>query len=151
MGQLRTGARRRRACRRGCGRQARWYAKEHTGIIQSLRELTAGRFRDGGVARVLVMEFWTGGKAPTLADFARAWTKANANKHRLVTAEYAYLTDLEHKRAGGKWKSLRKANAKSALQTHARIAEAFMLEIGAEHPGHEVDGVRPADPSRSSS
>ena len=27
----------------------RWYAKEHTGILRSLRELTAGRFRDGAV------------------------------------------------------------------------------------------------------
>ena len=64
----------------------RWYAKEHTGIIQSLRELTAGRFRDGAVARVVVMEFWTRGKAPTLAEFARAWTKSSANKDRLLTA-----------------------------------------------------------------
>jgi hypothetical protein len=40
------------------------------------------------------------GKAPTLADFARAWTDANGNKHRLLTAEYAYLTDLRHKRVG---------------------------------------------------
>jgi hypothetical protein len=64
-----------------------------TGIIRCLRELTSGRFRDGAVARVLAMEFWTNGKAPTLADFARAWTKADANKHELLTAEYAYLTD----------------------------------------------------------
>src|SRR6185436_2733475 len=49
----------------------RWYSKEHTGVIRSLRELTDGRFRDGAVARVLVMEFWTNGKAPTLADFAQ--------------------------------------------------------------------------------
>jgi hypothetical protein len=101
----------------------RWYSKEHTGIIRSLRELTAGRFRDGAVARVLAMEFWMRGKAPTLADFARAWTNANANKHRLLTAEYAYLTDLKHKRAGSEWKSLRKAKAESALQTLARIAQ----------------------------
>ena len=53
----------------------RWYSKEHTGILRSLRELTDGRFRDGAVARVLAMEFWTRGEAPTLADFARAWTK----------------------------------------------------------------------------
>src|SRR5687767_10143209 len=45
----------------------RWYSKEHTGIIRSLRELTAGRFRDGAVARMLAMEFWMHGKAPTLA------------------------------------------------------------------------------------
>ena len=99
----------------------RWYAKEHSGILRSLGELTAGRFRDGAVARVLVMEFWTLGKAPRLADFARAWTNANANRDLLLTAEYAYLTDLQHKQAGSDWKSRRIAKAKSALQTLAGI------------------------------
>jgi hypothetical protein len=100
----------------------RWYAKEHMGIIQSLRELTEGRFQDGAVARVLAMEFWTRGEAPTLEEFARAWTKARAREHRLITAEYAYLTDLKSKRAGSDWKRLRKAKAKSALQTLAKIS-----------------------------
>ena len=100
----------------------RWYSKEHTGIMRSLRELTDDRFRDGAVARVLAMEFWTRGEAPTLEEFAQAWTTAKAGEDRLLTAEYAYLTDLKHKRAGTEWKSLRKAKAKSALQTLARIA-----------------------------
>ena len=100
----------------------RWYSKEHAGILRSLEDLTDGRFRDGAIARVVVMEFWTRGEAPTLAEFARAWTKAKADEHRLLTAEYAYLTDLKHKRAGSEWKSLRKAKAESALQTLARIA-----------------------------
>jgi hypothetical protein len=100
----------------------RWYSKEHTGIMRSLRELTDGRFQNGAVARVLAMEFWTRGEAPTLEEFARAWTRAKADEHRLLTAEYAYLTDLKHKRAGTEWKSLRKAKAKSALQTLAKIA-----------------------------
>src|SRR5581483_2111968 len=78
----------------------RWYAKEHAGVLRSLAELTDGRFRDGAAARVLAMEFWTRGEAPTLAEFARAWTGAKADQHRLLTAEYAYLTDLKHKRAG---------------------------------------------------
>ena len=100
----------------------RWYSKEHTGIIRSLHELTEGRFQDGAVARVLAMEFWTRGEAPTLEEFARAWTRAKADERRLLTPEYAYLTDLQHKRAGGEWKKLRKAKAQSALQTLARIA-----------------------------
>src|SRR6267378_7659363 len=37
----------------------RWYAKEFEGVMRLLRDLTAGRFRDGAVARVLAMEFWT--------------------------------------------------------------------------------------------
>ena len=100
----------------------RWYAKEHQGVIQLLRDLTAGRFRDGAVARVLAMRFWTRGEAPTFEAFARSWTKAQAETHRMLTPEYAYLTDLKHQRANGDWKALRKAKAKSALETLARIA-----------------------------
>jgi hypothetical protein len=100
----------------------RWYAKEHTSILRTLGELTNGRFRDGAVARVLAMQFWTRGEAPALAEFARAWTRAQASGPQLVTAEYAYLTDLKRKRAGSDWKSLRKAKAESALQTLAKIA-----------------------------
>ena len=100
----------------------RWYAKEHHGVLRLLRDLTAGRFRDGAVARVLAMEFWTRGEAPTFEEFARSWTKAKAEQHRLLTPEYAYLTDLKYQRAGGDWKRLRKAKARSALKTLARIA-----------------------------
>ena len=100
----------------------RWYAKEHTDVIRLLRDLTDGRFKDGAVARVLAMEFWTRGEAPTFAEFARSWTKAKAEEHRLLTPEYAYLTDLKHQRAEGDWKALRKAKAQSALKTLKRIA-----------------------------
>jgi hypothetical protein len=100
----------------------RWYAKEFDGVMRLLRDLTAGRFRDGAVARVVAMDFWTRGKAPTFEEFARSWTKAKAEQHRLLTPEYAYLTDLRHQRANGDWKALRKAKARSALQTLSRIA-----------------------------
>jgi hypothetical protein len=98
----------------------RWYAKEHTRVIRVLRELTAGRFRDGAVARVLAMEFWTRGEAPTFEEFARSWSRAKTED--LLTPEYAYLTDLKQQRADGDWKALRTAKAKSALKTLARIA-----------------------------
>ena len=100
----------------------RWYAKEHESVIRLLRDLTSGRFKDGAVARVLAMEFWTRGLAPTLDEFARSWTKAKLDEHRLLTPEYAYLTDLQHQRADGNWKALRKAKAQSALETLDRIA-----------------------------
>ena len=100
----------------------RWYAKEYEGVMRLLRDLTAGRFRDGAVARVLAMEFWTRGEAPTFEEFARSWTKAKTAQLRLLTPEYAYLTDLRHQRADGDWKALRKVKAKSALETLARIA-----------------------------
>ena len=98
----------------------RWYAKEHEGVIRELRRLTGGEFKDGAAARVVAMEFWTRGTAPTLSEFARAWSKARERMR--VTPEYAYLTDLEQGRADGDWKALRKAKAKSALATLARIA-----------------------------
>ena len=62
--------------------------------LRSLGELTDGQFRDGAVAQVLAMEFWTRGEAPTLAEFARAWTQAKADEHRLLTAEYSVLTKV---------------------------------------------------------
>jgi hypothetical protein len=102
----------------------RWYAKEHKGVIRLLSDLTNGRFKDGAVARVLAMEFWTRGEAPTFAEFARSWTKAKTEEHRLLTPEYAYLTDLKHQRADGDWKALRKAKAQSALETLQKIAPA---------------------------
>jgi hypothetical protein len=99
----------------------RWYAKEFGRVMRLLRDLTGGRFRDGAVARVVAMEFWTRGEAPTFEEFARSWTKAKAEEHRLLTPEYAYLTDLRDKRVGDDWKAMRKAKAKSALETLARI------------------------------
>jgi len=99
----------------------RWYAKEFTGVLRLLRGLTSGRFKDGAVARILAMEFWARGEAPTFEEFARSWTKAKARQHQLLTPEYAYLTDLRHHRADADWKDVRKAKAKSALKTLARI------------------------------
>ena len=113
----------------------RWYAKEFEGVMRLLRDLTGGRFRDGAVARVVAMEFWTRGEAPTFEEFARSWTKAKAEEHRLLTPEYAYLTDLRHKRAGGDWKALRKAKAKSALETLARIAPVRAALSVLKRPG----------------
>ena len=63
----------------------RWYAKELAGVMRLLRDLTGGRFRDAAVARVLAMEFWTRGEAPTFEEFARSWTKAKGEEGRLLT------------------------------------------------------------------
>jgi hypothetical protein len=48
--------------------------------------------------------------------------KAKTEEHRLLTPEYAYLTDLKHRRVVDNWKALRTAKANSALKTLARIA-----------------------------
>jgi hypothetical protein len=100
----------------------RWYAKEFEGVMRLLRDLTGGRFRDGAIARVVAMDFWTRGQAPTFEEFASAWTKTKAEQHRMLTPEYAYLTDLRHQRAGGDWKAVRRAKARSALKMLVRIA-----------------------------
>jgi hypothetical protein len=86
--------------------------------------LTDDRFQNGALVRVLAMKFWTRGEAPTFAEFARSWTTAKTEEHRLLTPEYAYLTDLKHNRASSDWKAQRNAKAKSALKTLARIAPA---------------------------
>ena len=67
----------------------RWYAKEFEGVMRLLRNLTDGRFRDGAVARVLAMDFWTRGKAPTLEEFARSWAQAKAERHTLLTPAHS--------------------------------------------------------------
>lgn len=99
----------------------RWYAKEHKGVLRLLRDLTAGTFQDGAVARVVVMALWTRGQAPTFEEFARSWMKAKREEHRLLTPEYAYLTDRKHRRANDDWKTLRVAHSESALKTLAAI------------------------------
>jgi hypothetical protein len=106
----------------------RWYAKEAKGVIRLLHRLTDGRFEDGAVARVLAMRYWTRGEAPTIEEFARAWVKAKAQEHRLLTPEYAYLTDLKRHRAADDWKTVRRVKAASALRTLARIAPARRLQ-----------------------
>ena len=69
--------------------------------MRSLGELTDGRFRDGAVARVLAMEFWTRGEG------------------------YAYLTDLKHKRAGSDWKSLRRVPHGLMSDQRGRLAANY--------------------------
>jgi hypothetical protein len=92
--------------------------------MRALRERTGGQFRDGAVARVVAMDFWTRGEAPTVEELARAWTKAKAEQHRLLTPEYAYLTDLQRRRVDGDWKAVRTRKATSAIATLASIAPA---------------------------
>jgi hypothetical protein len=105
----------------------RWYAKEHTGVLQTLRDLTGGQFVDGAVARVLIMDYWKRDQAPTLEEFADAWSVAKTDERMLLTPQYAYLTDLQQKRAGDDWKSIRNAKARSALGTLERICSVWPL------------------------
>jgi hypothetical protein len=73
--------------------------------------------------------------------------KAKAEEHRLLTPEYAYLTDLKHRRADDNWKGLRTAKAHSALNTLAGIAPipAAAARRLSRQPTRRVwlDGARP--------
>ena len=102
----------------------RWYNKRYTGVLSLLEELTGGEFVDGAVARVLIMNFWTRAEAPTFEEFASAWSEAKRDEAKLLTPEYAYLTDLQRKKAGTDWKDFRSARARRALEILAQIPVA---------------------------
>jgi hypothetical protein len=96
------------------------YDKSSSGMLDLLQSLTAGRFRNGAVARILAREFWAKGVAPTYAQFAAAWLQATDN-HTRPNPEWAFLSD----RADGKdttdWKRLRVSKAKRVLRILDRI------------------------------
>lgn len=94
----------------------RWYNKKHRQLMGLLAELTGGEFRDGVVARLLILDFWTASRSPTVAEFAAAWVAARRQDRDLVVPAYAYLTDLRNERAGADWKALRVRRAARALE-----------------------------------
>jgi hypothetical protein len=95
----------------------RWYNKTYGQVLHLLEELTDGRFRNGALARVLIMEYWTRGEAPTFGEFAGAWSSAHASGRDLVVPEYAFLTDLRYGRADADWKAKRARKAGAVLAT----------------------------------
>lgn len=100
----------------------RWYNKTYEPVMRLLGELTGGRFRNGALARVLVMEYWTSGRAPTFREFADAWVAATDEPRRLLSDEYAFLTDLQRGAAGPDWKLKRQRKAERFLSTVDRLA-----------------------------
>jgi hypothetical protein len=95
----------------------RWYNKTYGSVMGLLKDLTGGRFENGALARVLVMELWTSGRAPTFAEFADAWVAAKDEPRQLLSAAYAFLSDRQRGQAGPDWKSLRKLKAERVLAT----------------------------------
>jgi hypothetical protein len=100
----------------------RWYNKTYRPVMDLLKDLTEGRFENGALARVLIMEFWTGGHAPTFVEFAHAWLSAKNESRQLVSAEYAFLSDLRRGQAGPDWKSMRTRKAERVLATLEDVA-----------------------------
>ena len=46
--------------------------------MRALHDLSDGAFRRGMIARLVLRNFWTAGRAPTLRQFARQWLRATA-------------------------------------------------------------------------
>jgi hypothetical protein len=97
------------------------YEKTNSGLMALLKELTDGHFRDGAIARILLRDFWTRGKAPTLREFAAAWLQAS-NEHTGPNPEWAFLSDRTRKTAGADWKKMRARKAAAVIRTLAKIA-----------------------------
>jgi hypothetical protein len=90
------------------------YDKKNPKLISFLKDLTDGEFRNGAKARIVLRDFWTKGRAPTLKQFANAWKKST-DGYLENHPEAAYLTD---RRANGpdlNWKAFRIKKAKSVL------------------------------------
>lgn len=92
------------------------YEKKNRAFLAVLKELTDGRYRDGAIARILMREFWSRGRAPTLKEFAAAWLVA-ANEHTSPNPEWAFLSDRARGTAPKDWKKLRAQKAAKVIKT----------------------------------
>jgi hypothetical protein len=90
------------------------YEKKNDRMRELLKRLTAGRFKDGAIARILAREFWSRGIAPTYSEFAAAWIEA-VDAHNRPNSEWAYLADRADHKDTSDWKRLREAKAKKVL------------------------------------
>jgi len=96
------------------------YDKANRAMINSLKDLTGGKFRNGAVARILARDFWTRGKAPTFKEYARAWLRASKD-HTQPNPEWAFLSDRHQKKAHADWKKLRARKASKVIRTLNQI------------------------------
>lgn len=97
-----------------------WYDKKSPVMVGLLQALTDGKFRNGAIARILCREFWSAGKAPTFAEYAKAWLREN-EKGLGYHPEAAWLTDRARGEAGGDWKKKRVERAQRAMKVLAKI------------------------------
>jgi len=98
-----------------------WYDKKNPVMIELLRSLTDGKFRNGAISRILAREFWTRGEAPTFEEFAKAWLEADAvglGEH----PEAAWLTDRARGEAGVDWRDKRQRIAARVLELLHELA-----------------------------
>jgi hypothetical protein len=98
------------------------YDKASRTMLNLLKSLTQGRFRDGTIARILARDFWSRGKAPTFKEYASAWLRAVDN-HRRPNAEWAFLSDRARGTAGPDWKRLRAKKAARVMKILNQIVD----------------------------
>jgi hypothetical protein len=91
------------------------YDKKNSDFSRVMRSLTDGKFKNGAIARIVINDFWTRGKAPTLKEFAKAWLESDAG-YLENHPEAAYLTDRRAHGPNSDWKQLRTRKAKTVLK-----------------------------------
>ncbi|HYM34857.1 MAG TPA: hypothetical protein VET48_05630 [Steroidobacteraceae bacterium] len=96
------------------------YDKKNAEFFRVMRGLTDGKFKNGAIARIVMNDFWTRGKAPTLNEFAKAWLDSDAG-YLENHPEAAYLTDRRANGPDSDWKNLRIKKAKTVLAVLSRI------------------------------
>ncbi len=96
------------------------YDKANPAMTALLKDLTAGRFRNGAIARILARDFWSRGHAPTFREFASAWIEASS-AHTKPNPEWAFLSDRAAQGAVADWKKLRARRAARVLKLLAEI------------------------------
>ena len=96
------------------------YDKNSRRMVELLKRLTNGRFRNGAIARIVARDFWSRGKAPTFEQFAREWMKAAA-AHKKPNPEWAFLSDLSETNDTFRWRQKRNAKARRVIAVLSRI------------------------------
>jgi hypothetical protein len=96
------------------------YDKTNRPMIALLKSLTAGKFKNGAIARILAREFWTNGKAPTFKEFASAWLRAS-QAHTTPNPEWAFLSDRATQGSTPNWKTLRTQKSSRTLKILAQL------------------------------
>lgn len=99
------------------------YEKRNHALIALLKQLTNGHYKDGAIARILMRDFWSRGKAPTFREFASAWLQAS-NQHTAPNAEWAFLSDRARHIGTADWKKMRARKAANVIKALNRITGA---------------------------
>lgn len=98
------------------------YEKRNQALMNLLKDLTNGHYKDGAIARILMREFWSRGKVPTFREFASAWLQAS-NEHKAPNPEWAFLSDRARQTDTADWKKVRARKAAKVIKTLDRITE----------------------------